>query len=132
MLQLILILINYCKSKCRGFLSLWKMLEKDKSLTSNRLLWLTPDFSMRSSPEVFSTEGYFHKTAGHEIRVFPLLGEMPMATEPHLPVCQLYRWQLGPSKWSSPTANSLDIIVVNAIKVGIPWESLIIIKQHNS
>ena len=34
---------------------------------------------------------------GFEIRVFPLLGELPKAFEPHLPVCQLYRWQLGPN-----------------------------------
>ena len=32
-----------------------------------------------------------------EIRVFPLLGELPKAIEPHLPVFQLYRWQLGPN-----------------------------------
>ena len=52
---------------------------------------------------------------GFEIKVFPLLGEMPMAIEPQLPVCQLYRWQLGPSKWSSPTTKSLDHIVVSAL-----------------
>ena len=34
---------------------------------------------------------------GFEISVFPLLGELPKAIEPHLPVCQLYRWQLGPN-----------------------------------
>ena len=32
-----------------------------------------------------------------EIRVFPLLGELPKTIEPHLPFCQLYRWQLVPS-----------------------------------
>ena len=34
---------------------------------------------------------------GFEIRVFPLLVELPMAVEPHLPVCELYRWQLCPN-----------------------------------
>ena len=58
-----------------------------------------------------------------EIRVFPLLGELPKAIEPHLPVCQLYRWQLGPNMWSSPTTKSLDLIVVTALRVDFPWES---------
>ena len=49
---------------------------------------------------------------GFEIRVFPLLGELPKAIEPHLPACQLYRWQLGPNMWSSPTTKSLDSIVL--------------------
>ena len=52
-----------------------------------------------------------------EIRVFPLLGE------PHLPVCQLYRWQLCPNMWSLPTTKSLDHIVVTALWVGFPGES---------
>ena len=60
---------------------------------------------------------------GFEIRVFPLLGELPKAIEPHLPVCQLYRWQLVPNMWSSPTTKSLDPIVVTAVRVGFPWES---------
>ena len=60
---------------------------------------------------------------GFEIRVFPLLGELPKAIEPHLPVSQLYRWQLGPSMWTSPTTKSLDPIVVNALRVGFPGES---------
>ena len=58
-----------------------------------------------------------------EIRVFPLLCELPKAIEPHLPICQLYRWQLGPNMWSSPTTKSLDPIVVTALRVGFPWES---------
>ena len=33
---------------------------------------------------------------GFEIRVFPLLCELPKAIEPHLLICQLHRWQLGP------------------------------------
>ena len=35
---------------------------------------------------------------GLDIRLFPLLGELPKTIEPHLSVCKLYRWQLGPSK----------------------------------
>ena len=57
-----------------------------------------------------------------EIRVFPLLGELPKAIEPHLPVCQSYRCQLGPNMWSSPTTKSLDPIVVAALRVGFPGE----------
>ena len=59
-----------------------------------------------------------------EIRVFPFLGELPKAIEPHLPVCQLYRWQLSPNKWSSPTTKSLDPIIVTALRVSFPWENL--------
>ena len=55
---------------------------------------------------------------GFEIRVCPLLGELPKAIEPHQPVCQLYRWQLGPNMWSSPTTKSSDPIVVTAHRVG--------------
>ena len=58
-----------------------------------------------------------------EIRAFPLLGELPKAIEPHLPVCQIYRWKLGPNMWSSPTTKSLDPIVVTALRVGFPGES---------
>ena len=46
-----------------------------------------------------------------------------MAIEPHLPVCQLYRWQLGPKMWSWPMTMSLDPIVVIALRVGLPVES---------
>ena len=59
---------------------------------------------------------------GFQIRVFPLLGELPKAIEPHLPICQLYRWQLGPIMWSSLTTKSLVLIVVTALRVGFPWE----------
>ena len=61
---------------------------------------------------------------GVEIRVFPHPGELPKAIEPHLPVCQLYRWQLGPNMWSSPTTKSLDPIVATALRVGFQGESL--------
>ena len=60
---------------------------------------------------------------GFEIRVFPLLGELPKAIEPHLPVCLLCRCQLGPNIWSSPTTKSLDPIVVTALMVGFLGES---------
>ena len=60
---------------------------------------------------------------GFEIRVFPLLGELPKVIKPHLPICQLYRWQLCPNMWSSPTTKSFDPIVVTALRVGFPGES---------
>ena len=60
---------------------------------------------------------------GFEIRVFPPLGELLKAIEPHLPICQLYRWQLDPNMWSSPTTKSLDPIVVTALLVGFQGES---------
>ena len=63
---------------------------------------------LKSFPQVDTSA----RQRGFEIRVFPLLGELPKAIEPHLPVCQLYRWQLGPNMWSSPTTKSLDPIVV--------------------
>ena len=56
-----------------------------------------------------------------EVSVFPLLVELPRAIEPHLPVCQLYRWQLGPNMWS--TTMSLDPIIVTALRVGFLGES---------
>ena len=46
-----------------------------------------------SFPQVDSSA----RQRGFEIRVSPLLGELPKAIEPHLPVCQLYRWKLGPN-----------------------------------
>ena len=60
---------------------------------------------------------------GFEIRVFPLLGELLKAIESHLPACQIYRRQLGPNIWSSPTTKSLDPIVFTALRVGFPGES---------
>ena len=60
---------------------------------------------------------------GFEVRVFPLLGELPKDVEPHLPVCQQYRWQLGPNMWSSPTTKSLDPTVVSDLRVCFPGES---------
>ena len=59
---------------------------------------------------------------GFEIRVIPLLGELPRAIESHLPACRLYRWQLYPNMRSSPTTKKLDPIVVTALRVEFPWE----------
>ena len=76
-------------------------------------------YLLKSFPKVDSSA----RQRRFDIRVFPLLGELPKAIEPHLPVCQLYRRQLGPNMWSSPTTNSLDPIVVTVLRVGFPGES---------
>ena len=76
-------------------------------------------YLLKSFPQVDTSA----RQRGFEIRVFPLLGELSKAFEPHLPVCQLYRWQLGPNMRSSPTTKSLDPIIVTALRVGFPWES---------
>ena len=59
-----------------------------------------------------------------EIIVFPLIDELPKAIEPQLPVYQSYRWQLGPNKSCLPMFKSFDHIVVTALRVGFPGESL--------
>ena len=76
-------------------------------------------YLLKSFPQVDTSA----RQRGFEIRVFPLLGELPKVIEPHLPVCQLCRWQLGPNMWSSSTTKSLDPIVVTAIWVDFPVES---------
>ena len=81
------------------------------------------DFSLRLSHEVFSTRGYFRKIAGFEIKVFPLLGEMPKAIQPHLHVCQLYRRQLGPNVWFSLMTKSLDPITVTTFVLTTQWKA---------
>ena len=83
------------------------------------LLIFSRGYLLKSFPRVDTSARH----RGFEIRVFPLLGELPKAIEPHLPVCQLYRRQLGPSMWTSPTTKSLDPIVVTALRVGFPGES---------
>ena len=83
------------------------------------LLIFPRDYLLKSFPQVDTSA----RQRGFEIRVFLLLGELPKAIEPHLPVCQSYRWQLGPNMRSSPTNKSLDPIVVTALRVGFPWES---------
>ena len=55
------------------------------------LLIFPRGYLMKSLPQVDSSA----RQRGFEIRVFPLLGELSKAIEPHLPVCQLYRSQLG-------------------------------------
>ena len=83
------------------------------------LLIFPQGYLLKSFPQVDTSA----RQRGHEIRVFPLLGVLPKAIETHLPVCQLYRWQLGPNMWSSPTTKSLNPIVVTALRVFFPWES---------
>ena len=80
------------------------------------LLIFPRGYLLKSFPQVDTSV----RQRGLEIKVFPLLGELPKAIEPHLPVCQLYRWQLGPNMCSSPTTKSLDPIVVTAFQVGFP------------
>ena len=82
------------------------------------LLIFPRGYLLKSIPHVDTSASQ----SGYKIRVFPLLGELPKAIEPHLPVCQLYRWQLGPNMWSLPTTNLFDIIVVTAHLVGFPGE----------
>ena len=83
------------------------------------LLIFPRGYLLRSFPQVDTSA----RQREFEIRAFPLLGELPKAIEPHLQVCHLYRWQLGPNMWSSPTTKSLDPIVVTALRVGFPWEN---------
>ena len=78
------------------------------------LLIFPRGYLLKSFPQVDTST----RQRGFEIRVFPLLCELPKAIESHLPVCQLYRWQLGPNMWSSPTTKSLDPIVATALRVG--------------
>ena len=68
------------------------------------LLIFRQGYLLKSFPQVDTSA----RQQMFEIRVFLLLGELPKAIEPHLPVCQSYRWQLGPNMWSSPTTKSLD------------------------
>ena len=70
--------------------------------------WERSEFNIKpplGAPLMIFPQGYLLKSfprvdtsarqRGFEISVFPLLGELPKPIEPHLPVCQLYRWQLG-------------------------------------
>ena len=83
------------------------------------LLIFPRSYLLKSFPQVDTSA----RQRGFEISVFPLLGKLPKAIESHLPVCQLYRWQLSPNMWSSPMTKSLDPIVVTALRVGFPGES---------
>ena len=82
------------------------------------LLIFPRGYLLKSFPQVDTSA----RQRGFEIRAFPLLGEPPKAIEQHLPVCQLYHWQLGPNMWSSPTTKSLDPIVITALLFGFPGE----------
>ena len=55
------------------------------------LLIFPRGYLLKSFPQMDTST----RQRGFEIRVFYLLGELPKAFESHLPVCQLYRWQLG-------------------------------------
>ena len=74
-----------------------------KSPLGAPLLIFPRGYLLKSFPQVDTSA----RQRGLEIRVFPLLGELPKAIEPHQPVCQSFRWQLGPNMWSSPTTKSL-------------------------
>ena len=82
------------------------------------LLIIPQSYLLKSFPQVDTLASQ----QGFEIIVFPLLGELLKAINPHLPICQLYSWQLGPNMWSSPTTKSLNPIVVAAIRVGFLGE----------
>ena len=83
------------------------------------LLIFPGGFLLKSFPLVDTSV----RQLGFEIRVFSLLGELPKAIEPHLPVCLLYRWQLCPNMWSLPTTKLLVPIVVTTPRVDFPGES---------
>ena len=57
-----------------------------------KLLIFPRGFLLKTFPQVDTSA----RQRGFEIRVFPLLGELQKAIEPHLPDFQSYRWQLGP------------------------------------
>ena len=57
------------------------------------LLIFPRGYLLKSFPQVDNSA----RQRGFEIRVIPLLGELSKTIEPHLPVYQLYRWQLGPN-----------------------------------
>ena len=82
------------------------------------------DFSLRSSPEVFSTRDTSARQRRFEIRDFPLIGELLKNIEPHLLVCQLNYWQLCTTMWSSPISKSLHPDLVTTLRVDFPGESL--------
>ena len=109
---------------CGGSLPPWGAAEERSDFSikpplANPLLIFPRGYLLKSFPQVDTSASQ----RGFEIRVFPLICEPPKAIEPHLPVCQLYRWQLGPHMWSSPTTKLLDPIVVTALRVGFPRES---------
>ena len=107
-----------------GFLPTWEAVGERSEFDIKPPLW---------APLLIIPRGYFLKyfpqmdTSARQRRfqicVFPLLGELQKAIEPHLPVFKLYSCQLGPNMWSSHTTKSIDPIVVTALLVGFPGES---------
>ena len=83
------------------------------------LLIFPRDYLLKSFPQVDTTA----RQQGCEIGVFPLIGELPKAIEPHQPICKLNCSQLGPNMCSSHTTKSLDPIVVTTLRVGFPGEN---------
>ena len=83
-----------------------------------------PDFSTRLSPEDFSLGDFSARMQRLEIRVFPLIGVLPMAIEHQIPNCNVYHWQFGLTVCSSISTKSLDSIVVAALRLDFQGESL--------
>ena len=103
-----------------GSLPLMELPEFDiKPSLGSPLLVFPQDYLQKFLPQGDTSA----KQRAFEIKVFPLLGELPKAIEPHLPACQLYRGQLGPTKWSSHTTKSIDPIVATALQVSSKWKA---------
>ena len=117
--------VNYAGFTCRGFLPPMRATgerpEFDiKSPLGVSLMIFPRGYLLMSFPQGDTSA----RQRWSWIRVFPLLGELPNYIEPHLPICQLKRWQLGPTMSSSPMAKSLDPIVVTALRVSFSGECL--------
>ena len=99
----------------------WKQPEFDNKppLRAPQLVLLEGDL-LKAFPQVDTSA----RQLGLWIRGVPLLFEQPMVMEPHLPVCQLHRWQLDPTKWSSPTTKSIIPIVVTALRLASQEKAL--------
>ena len=119
-------MLSYCVNTlvCQAVLSLWcvVMLCYHISVLPHIYIYILLVFPrgyfLKSFPQVDTSA----KQRGLEIRVFPPQGELLKAIKPHLPACQLYRWQLGPNMWSTPTTKSSDPIVVTALRMGFQLE----------
>ena len=97
-----------------------EMLEYDVKSTLGAPLLIVPrGHLLKSFPQ-----GVLPQDSGGLKKVFLLQGELPRVTEPHLSVCQLYRCQFGLTMWSSPTTMSLDPILVTALRVDVPGQSI--------
>ena len=87
-----------------------------KSLLGSPLQIIPQGYLLRYFPQ----EDTSARQRGFEIGVFLILSELPTAIEPHIPVYHLYRMQIVPIKWSSPTSKSLNPIIVITLRVGFP------------